>query len=642
MSYKQNIIIETKKKDNNLNNDIKIIQTNKKDKSKSDSLFKPNIVQTPKKSNYQINKEKIDNAKIYKYNKQNKTSVYNIYELLSLREDVYIKNLTVDDAIVINKITNTTVPTNPEDLTNKAYVDLVAGGGAPIDASFVTVGLNPNLTNERVLTGTVRNINLTDGGPNSNISLSIPDDLFVIGPTKTTIPIPGATMTSNLLLGYADFRSDTQTRNIVNVDGLQSVLSGINDTNIYNGNIRTNSDSQNVNCITTGNNVLNGIATVAVFVGNNSITSDDGFAVNSLIVGNQNNINTRTLVENSTIMGANHSFTGLTFAYSRIFQSFISGNAVSVTSDANLTNSFITGNNIAISQNITNSFITGQVHTISGPMVSGANILGYGITNSGTLTASSLIGSFINKSGQARVNIFGDNHENTVTESAGNRRGMVLATGFPDASSLYYKAGGSLTTNTNWGATAGEDIVSPGSPLNGNGNLHFISNNTYFGGRTDGTTYFRDRRPRCQESLYPTTNDNDLTSKAYVDASTFKVINFTNGQTTLNSSNFIGWGRLSSLVGSASFPISFSGTLNEIYASCFTAPGTGENYRLELYENTIATGTFVEITGTNTTQTATAVGFTITAGNLYTVRVIYSAGASAAGNVFHFMSNIYL
>ncbi len=54
-----------------------------------------------------------------------------------------------------------------------------AGGGAPTDASYVTVAANSTLTNERILTAG-KNISLNDGGAGSPITLSSPISSLVV------------------------------------------------------------------------------------------------------------------------------------------------------------------------------------------------------------------------------------------------------------------------------------------------------------------------------------------------------------------------------------------------------------------------------------------------------------------------------
>ena len=51
------------------------------------------------------------------------------------------------------------------------------GGGAPTSAQYVVLTADATLTDERVLTGTVNQITLTDGGANSTITLSLPQDI---------------------------------------------------------------------------------------------------------------------------------------------------------------------------------------------------------------------------------------------------------------------------------------------------------------------------------------------------------------------------------------------------------------------------------------------------------------------------------
>lgn len=51
------------------------------------------------------------------------------------------------------------------------------GGGAPTDAEYVTLSTDAALSDERVLTGTLNQIAVSDGGANSPVTLSAPQDL---------------------------------------------------------------------------------------------------------------------------------------------------------------------------------------------------------------------------------------------------------------------------------------------------------------------------------------------------------------------------------------------------------------------------------------------------------------------------------
>ena len=68
------------------------------------------------------------------------------------------------------KCENMLDPTNAQDYVTKKYVDDNAGG-APTDATYVTLSLDGTLTNERVLTAG-EGIDLTDGGAGSTITIS--------------------------------------------------------------------------------------------------------------------------------------------------------------------------------------------------------------------------------------------------------------------------------------------------------------------------------------------------------------------------------------------------------------------------------------------------------------------------------------
>ena len=54
---------------------------------------------------------------------------------------------------------------------------LTTGSGAPIGASYVCISANGSLSAERTLTGTANQITVTDGGANSTVTLSTPQDI---------------------------------------------------------------------------------------------------------------------------------------------------------------------------------------------------------------------------------------------------------------------------------------------------------------------------------------------------------------------------------------------------------------------------------------------------------------------------------
>lgn len=57
------------------------------------------------------------------------------------------------------------------------------GSGAPVDASYVVMGTNATLTNERVLTGTANQIIVGDGGAGGNVTLSLAPNVIITGIT---------------------------------------------------------------------------------------------------------------------------------------------------------------------------------------------------------------------------------------------------------------------------------------------------------------------------------------------------------------------------------------------------------------------------------------------------------------------------
>jgi hypothetical protein len=68
------------------------------------------------------------------------------------------------------KVTNGTLTDNGDGSFSLA----VGSGGAPVDPSYITLGTNGTLTNERVLTGTSNQITVTDGGAGAAVTLSLP------------------------------------------------------------------------------------------------------------------------------------------------------------------------------------------------------------------------------------------------------------------------------------------------------------------------------------------------------------------------------------------------------------------------------------------------------------------------------------
>lgn len=92
--------------------------------------------------------------------------------------------------------TNITITNNADDVEIAA----TGGGGAPVGASYVVLGVDGTLTSERVLTGTASQISVTDGGAGGNVTLAL-DSTVVrvggqIGGTGTSPTITGIRETS--------------------------------------------------------------------------------------------------------------------------------------------------------------------------------------------------------------------------------------------------------------------------------------------------------------------------------------------------------------------------------------------------------------------------------------------------------------
>ena len=76
---------------------------------------------------------------------------------------------------------------------HRVDLSVAVTGAAPLGAQFVTLALDGILTAERVLTGTVNQIIITDGGANSTVTLSIPQDIHTgAAPTFASLDLNDA------------------------------------------------------------------------------------------------------------------------------------------------------------------------------------------------------------------------------------------------------------------------------------------------------------------------------------------------------------------------------------------------------------------------------------------------------------------
>jgi hypothetical protein len=79
-----------------------------------------------------------------------------------------------------------------------------AGNNAPYNASYVTLATNPNLSSERVLTGTANRVLITDNGPKGTVVLSTPQDID----TAATPTFAGLTLTGDFTGTNGHFTGD--------------------------------------------------------------------------------------------------------------------------------------------------------------------------------------------------------------------------------------------------------------------------------------------------------------------------------------------------------------------------------------------------------------------------------------------------
>lgn len=78
-------------------------------------------------------------------------------------------------------------------------------GGAPANATYVTLSANATLTNERVLTGTANQVIITDNGANSTVVLSLPQSIAITSsPQFSSLTLTGDETLAGRFAGGSD------------------------------------------------------------------------------------------------------------------------------------------------------------------------------------------------------------------------------------------------------------------------------------------------------------------------------------------------------------------------------------------------------------------------------------------------------
>lgn len=114
--------------------------------------------------------------------------------------------------------------------------------GAPSNASYVTLGGNSSLTSERTLTGTTNQITVTDGGANSTVTLSAPQNLHTGANFQiNSLGIGTAAAGSGGYNIWADLNTDLDAGILL----LRSVAPNINVINPFPSYIRMRDESGN-------------------------------------------------------------------------------------------------------------------------------------------------------------------------------------------------------------------------------------------------------------------------------------------------------------------------------------------------------------------------------------------------------------
>ena len=410
--------------------------------------------------------------------------------------------------------------TLPEHLVSKAYVDgALAGSG--LSATFVTLSASPGLANERVLTGSNYGIDITDNGAGSTATLGLSDTVSIGGNALTP-----TTPNGSLAVGANTVSADQFRRSLV-----------------------------------VGENTVTGSLYESLVVGQfNSV--DAGTTHRAVVAGDENTLENGTGPNDhgAFVMGYRNVIRGpggrvyggaQVFGHKNEVRSVLSGGAL-LAGETNVleANSGPHNEGIVIfgDQNIVRS--GGRVY--SGAQLHGYRQRIYGTLGTGTLVtgqnitvgpSTTMFGSLIGGRGctydssMSGTLALGENIQ-VGAGSALNYCGLITSNarieanrGTTTASFSMGHASGHCTSNLSTlicadnGPTTANDPTCSLLKSDNDGRwtaqspgLHLAGENIRFGGRTNtGTTEFVDRRPRCNESTLPTTNDDDLASKAYVD-----------------------------------------------------------------------------------------------------------------------------
>lgn len=110
------------------------------------------------------------------------------------------------------------------------------GGGAPVGASYVVIGLNGTLTDERVLTGTANQVIITDNGAGSTVVLSLPQNINVgASPTFANVTLTGGFVdaaTGYRIAGAASANAVLRGNGTNFVSSAAAALTKTDDTNV--------------------------------------------------------------------------------------------------------------------------------------------------------------------------------------------------------------------------------------------------------------------------------------------------------------------------------------------------------------------------------------------------------------------------
>lgn len=441
--------------------------------------------------------------------------------------------------------------------------NFTGGGGAGLGNAYITALASAELTDERVLTGTANQISLTDAGAGGAMTLSFPSTVVQIGTnTDSSVNPVGSLMVGNNTV------SGSQLRRVLIVgenSGLAGDLYEVIVSGQYN-QIGSGVTFHRAIMVGDSNIIESGASPVnegAILMGNGVVVRSGGRVYSGAqLLGYQNEI--LGLIGTGTMVNGREVTIG---AACQAFQAFIYGFNHQILNNS-VTSSVVQGDSHTIQASAGNfsdgSVLSGFNHIVysSGRVYGGAHVMGHTARIYATVNGSMLLG---------RLNNFGNSdtainmttclfHGSAATVNSTiqyllfHGRTVSIGTGSSLISGAYITNNGGIendrgtvTGGYSMGNASGHvtgsrsTLVCAGAPptvatdptcsflksgndgrwtLDAADTAGMAAPTVIIGGTTEaegGLTRFQDRRPKCNLTDLPVTDDDHLVNKEWVD-----------------------------------------------------------------------------------------------------------------------------